>query len=171
VQAAGGSIRRAPEDIPGIGRFSVVTDPHGAAFVLFKGNSTPPPVAAPGTPGFVGWNELHAGDLATEWPFYEKLFCWSNAGEVDMGPAGAYRMFATGTDPSAVGGMMTKTPETPNPFWLYYFNVAAVDATVARVQASGGKLLMGPHQVPGGQWIAQFLDPQGAIFGVVSVVR
>jgi predicted enzyme related to lactoylglutathione lyase len=34
VQAAGGAMKRAPEDIPGIGRFSVVTDPQGAMFAL-----------------------------------------------------------------------------------------------------------------------------------------
>ena len=37
VKAAGGVIRRAPEDIPGVGRFAVAADPHGAVFNLFKG--------------------------------------------------------------------------------------------------------------------------------------
>jgi predicted enzyme related to lactoylglutathione lyase len=27
---------------------------------------------------------------------------------------------------------------------------------------------MGPHQVPGGSWIAQCLDPQGALFAMVA---
>ena len=34
VKAAGGAIHRAPEDIPGVGRFSVAADPHGAVFNL-----------------------------------------------------------------------------------------------------------------------------------------
>jgi predicted enzyme related to lactoylglutathione lyase len=30
VKAAGGAVHRAPEDIPGVGRFAVAADPHGA---------------------------------------------------------------------------------------------------------------------------------------------
>ena len=63
VKAAGGAVHHAPQDIPGVGRFAVVADPQGAAFMLFKGSSDEaPPNAAPGTPGHVGWHELHAGD-------------------------------------------------------------------------------------------------------------
>ena len=33
VAAKGGKVWKAPQDIPGVGRFSVVADPHGAAFI------------------------------------------------------------------------------------------------------------------------------------------
>jgi predicted enzyme related to lactoylglutathione lyase len=32
----GGSVMKPPDDIPGIGRFSILTDPQGAAFALIK---------------------------------------------------------------------------------------------------------------------------------------
>jgi uncharacterized protein len=64
--------------------------------------------------------------------------------------------------------MMIKTPETPAPFWLYYFNVSAVEAAMARVNDAGGQVIHGPMQVPGGNWIAHCLDPQGAIFALVG---
>ena len=38
LQQAGGQVHRPPEDIPGVGRFAVVADPHGASFDLFRGN-------------------------------------------------------------------------------------------------------------------------------------
>src|SRR5437764_2099438 len=38
VTDAGGSVRKPPEDIPGVGRFAVVADPHGAGFLLFSGS-------------------------------------------------------------------------------------------------------------------------------------
>jgi predicted enzyme related to lactoylglutathione lyase len=82
---------------------------------------------------------------------------------------GTYQVFATGAGP--VGGMMTKTADLPAPTWMYYFNVAAMDAAVDRVKAGGGQILMGPHQVPGDQWIVQGLDPQGAMFALLSSVR
>jgi predicted enzyme related to lactoylglutathione lyase len=170
VTVAGGAVHRAPEDIPGIGRFAVVADPHGAVFILFRGTSDAEPVpAAPGTPGHIGWHELHAGDGNSAFAFYAGLFGWTKAEAVDMGAMGIYQTFATGGAP--VGGMMTKTPQTPAPFWLYYFNVEAVDAAMTRVKDAGGEIIHGPMQVPGGSWIANCLDPQGAIFALVGSKR
>ena len=59
-------------------------------------------------------------------------------------------------------------PQSPTPFWLYYFNVPDINAAASRVTQSGGKVLNGPHQVPGGQWILQCNDPQGAMFALVA---
>ena len=86
-----------------------------------------------------------------------------------MGPMGVYQLFATGGE--AVGGMMTKMPQEPRPFWLYYFQVDKVDAAVERIKQGGGKILNGPMEVPGGQWIAQAADPQGAMFAIVGKTR
>ena len=170
VKAAGGAVHRPPEDIPGVGRFCVVADPHGAAFILFKGmGSEQNPPTAPMTPGHVGWHELQAGDLESAFAFYAGLFGWTKDEAIDMGEMGLYQTFATGD--AAVGGMMKKMPEAPMPFWLYYFNVEAIDAAAARVSQGGGKLLMEPQQVPGGSWIIQCLDPQGAMFAMVAEKR
>jgi uncharacterized protein len=170
VTAAGGAVHRPPEDIPGIGRFAVVADPHGAVFILFRGASDQAPApTVPGTPGRIGWHELHAGDGASAFAFYSGLFGWTRAEAVDMGPMGIYQTFATDTVP--VGGMMTRMPDTPPPFWLYYFNVEAIDAAVARAKEGGGKVILDPHQVPGGSWIVQCLDPQGAMFAMVGAKR
>jgi uncharacterized protein len=170
VKAAGGAIHRDPEDIPGVGRFAVVGDPHGAGFMLFRGSSDQAVTPAPaGTPGHVGWRELHAGDREGAFAFYSDLFGWTKGEAVDMGPMGVYQTFAI--HGAQAGGMMTKTPQTPAPFWLYYFNVEAVDSAVARVKDGGGQILFGPQQVPGGSWIVQCLDPQGAMFAVVGSKR
>jgi uncharacterized protein len=170
VKAEGGAVHRPPEDIPGVGRFAVVADPQGAVFILFKGNGQPDQTpAAPGAPGTIGWHELYANDGATAFAFYAKLFGWTKTEALDMGAMGVYQMFATGGP--TVGGMMTKPPEVPMPYWLYYFNVDAIDAAMARVTKQGGKVLMGPHEVPGGQWILQCQDPQGAMFALVAPKR
>ncbi len=169
VTTAGGAIHRPPEDIPGIGRFAVVADPHGAAFILFKGAGETPTASPPGAPGHVGWHELHAGDGAAAFAFYAGLFGWTPSGEMDMGPMGSYRMFATGGD--AVGGIMTKMPEMPVSAWVYYVNVDAIDAAVSRITAGGGQVINGPMEVPGGQWVVQGLDPQGAMFALVAPRR
>src|SRR5450432_2080616 len=151
VKAAGGAVHRAPEDIPGIGRFAAVADPHGAIFILFKGMGDQPSGDAARDLGRVGWHELHAGNLEEAFAFYSGLFGWTKGDAVDMGPMGTYQMFAAGGAP--IGGMMTKTPEIPAPTWLYYFNVDKADAAAERIAAAGGTVAMGPHEVPGPMWI------------------
>jgi uncharacterized protein len=167
VAAAGGSVHRAPADIPGVGRFAVVADPHGARFILFHGTGEPAgPPPAPNTPGHVGWHELHAGERESAFAFYSGLFGWTKVDSVDMGPMGIYQIFATEDAP--VGGMMTKSPNIPAPFWLFYFNVDDIEAAAARTRQGGGQVLNGPMEVPGGSYIVQCTDPQGAMFAMVG---
>ncbi|WP_394789447.1 VOC family protein [Rhodoferax sp.] len=167
VLQAGGSIHRAPEDIPNIGRFAVVADPQGAPFVLFKGLPMErPPQPAMGTPGFIGWHELHATDWQAAYPFYAGLFGWTKGEAIDMGPMGVYQLFSNGGP--AIGGMMTRADKVTVASWLYYINVEQIDAAVDRVKAHGGKVLNGPHEVPGGSWIANCIDPQEALFALVG---
>jgi predicted enzyme related to lactoylglutathione lyase len=52
--------------------------------------------------------------------------------------------------------------------WLYYVNVDSVLATVERIRAAGGRIVMGPHSVPGGSQIVHALDPQGVLFALVG---
>jgi uncharacterized protein len=57
-------------------------------------------------------------------------------------------------------------PSPPN--WLQYIQVDSADSAAERVKASGGQVLNGPMDVPGGGRIAQCLDPQGGAFAVHS---
>jgi len=166
VTRAGGGVHRGPDDIPGVGRFAVASDPQGAMFVLFKGMGEAPGPVAPGTPGHAGWRELLAADREAAFGFYSKLFGWTKAEAIDMGPMGVYQLYAKGDQ--TLGGMMTKPDAVPAPFWLYYFNVESITAAVARVNAAGGQVVNGPLEVPGGSWIVQCVDPQGAMFALVG---
>jgi predicted enzyme related to lactoylglutathione lyase len=83
-----------------------------------------------------------------------------------MGPMGTYQLFAAGGD--AIGGMMTKPPQIPSPYWLYYFNVGDIDESAERIAKNNGKVVMGPMEVPGGSWVLQATDPQGALFALVG---
>jgi uncharacterized protein len=170
LQQEGGKVHRPPTDIPGIIRFCVVSDPQGADFIMAKGllHEAQPELPV-GTPGTVGWRELYAADWESAFPFYEKMFGWTKAEAIDMGSMGTYQLFATGNGP--VGGMMTKPDMIPVPYWGYYFNVSRIDSAAERVTAGGGKIVNGPMQVPGGQWIVQCVDPQGAVFALVALQR
>jgi predicted enzyme related to lactoylglutathione lyase len=172
IAEAGGAILRAPENIPNVGRFAVVADPGGAVFLVFTPlprDSEPPP-AEPNTPGLVSWHELYAGNgQAAAFQFYADQFGWETLELMDMGEMGKYRIFGIGGVP--LGGMMDKPKDAPAAAWAYYVNVDGIDAAIARIQAHGGQVLMGPHEVPGGSWIVQALDPQGANFALVSTTR
>ena len=168
VKTAGGALYYGPEDIPGVGRFAVVTDPQGAPFTLFApspGSENPRP--APGAQGTIGWHELHAADGLAAFAFYADMFGWQKAEDIAMGPHGVYRTFATGSGP-AVGATLTRFDPQRPPHWLYYFNVDDITAAQARVTQAGGTITVPPQQVPGGGWIVQGHDPQGAAFALFS---
>lgn len=168
VTSLGGTVHVQPADIPEVGRFAVVSDPQKAAFTLFRPlpMQAPPEDPEPGTPGYIGWHELYAVDWEKEFDFYSAMFGWQKGDPMDMGEMGIYQLFTTGGPP--IGGMFNKPRSMPSPFWLFYFNVDDIDGALIRVEGSGGKLLNGPMQVPGGDWIAQCKDPQGAMFALVG---
>ena len=168
ILQAGGKLMHPAMDIPGVGRFAPVADPQGASFALFKPMPGDQPARpAPGAPGTIGWHELYA---ATDWQkafeFYSSHFGWTKGEGIDMGPAGTYQLFEIDGVPS--GGMMTAPPERSAGGWGYYFNVDSIQAAVGRIDSAGGQVTNGPMEVPGGMWIVQARDPQGAAFALVS---
>jgi predicted enzyme related to lactoylglutathione lyase len=171
IQKEGGKLHRGPFTVPNIIRIAVMSDPQGAVFMVAK-PLTPdaPPPLPPGTPGTIGWHELYAGDWQSAFAFYQKLFGWTKGEAHDMGPMGIYQLVKTGGE-FAMVGMMTKPPQVPMPYWGFYFNVTGIDAASSRITAGGGKIVNGPMQVPGGQWIVQAMDPQGAFFALVAPAR
>jgi hypothetical protein len=80
---------------------------------------------------------------------------------------GVYQMFGRGGGiPN--GGIMKPPPGAPAA-WMPYALVKDAKAAAATAGASGGKIVNGPMEVPGGDWIATGMDPQGAMFSVHSL--
>lgn len=168
AKVLGGAVYMPPADIPGVGRFALIGDPHGAAIGLMKWAEPMPAIPSmPMKTGRTGWHELMAGALETDFAFYSELFGWSKLDELDMGPMGPYRLFGPAGE-YAIGGMMTKPEQVPSPYWEYYFVVDEIEAAVARVKEKGGQVINGPMEVPGGAWVIQGLDPEGVHFALVA---
>jgi uncharacterized protein len=173
LTAVGASLKRAPEDIPGVGRFAVLGDPGGATFMLIKGDSeeepqAPPPMAT----GHVSWHELASGDFGADLAFYTGQFGWEKGEAMDMEPMGTYQLLSqdrVSAFDGMTGAIMPKPEQVPMPGWLFYFTVADIDIAKGKIEAGGGTVLNGPMEVPGGAWIVQALDPQGAMFAVVGM--
>ena len=161
----GGRVVRQPETIPNAGRYAVVQDPQGATFGIYTPSMAAAPAGNP-TLGIFSWYELYTPDPDGAWNFYSKLFGWEKTSAMDMGEMGTYQMFGRGGGiPN--GGIMKPTPGAPTA-WLPYALVADAKAAAKRATRLHAKIIVGPMEVPGGDWVAIGVDPQGATFAVHS---
>ena len=167
VTALGGQVFLPPTEIPTVGHFSVVADPTGAVLALFQEGSQPMTLRAGDAVGEFSWHELMTSDPESAFGFYSALFGWQKTDAMDMGPMGVYQMY--GISGKTLGGYMKTPPTWQGPSaWLYYANVEKLSTSVEAIKMNGGTIVMGPHQVPGGDWIVTGTDPQGAFFALFS---
>lgn len=165
AETLGGKIAFPPQDIPEVGRFAVLTDPQGVYFAIFQPKAEVPGHDGEPAVGEFSWHELMTTDHAAAAAFYTTLFDWTLTSSFDMGGGWMYQMYGrAGRD---LGGMFTKGADMPAPpMWLHYIRVENIKAAAKRVAAAGGTVINGPMEVPGGDWILQGLDPQGAMFAL-----
>jgi len=165
AEKMGGRVYFPPTDYPEAGRIAVIADPLGAVIKLFA------PLQNKGAhdanqPGEFAWRELLSQEHETALAFYSQLFGWKRMRDHDMGAMGKYVIFGSGG--VELGGMFTKPKEVPMSAWIYYVNVADLNATLSRAKAKGATVVAGPMDVPGGSRIVQLTDPQGAIFALLE---
>jgi uncharacterized protein len=170
IERLGGSGLSPGMEIPNVGRLRTMKDPQGGVFAIIQPASPQSQPESEPIVGDVAWHELYTTDAPAAMKFYAELFGWKEYDPHDMGPMGKYYMF--GRD-RMLGGMMTKTPEMAQvpTNWGLYFTVPDVNAGGERVKANGGQVLNGPMEVPGGDWIVNCLDPQGAAFSLFHKKR
>lgn len=109
------------------------------------------------------WYELKSADPGASKAFYEDVIGWT----IQPPPAEFdYRMIDTGN--GLVGGLMRLSEEMAaggaRAGWSVYIGVDDVDAAAGRVTANGGRLLIGPWDMPGIGRMAMVSDPQGVVF-------
>jgi predicted enzyme related to lactoylglutathione lyase len=166
IKSLGGSELSPIIDIPTVGRMQMLKDPQGAAFYIIQPEPRDNPPESDPEVGEASWLELMTTDQPAAMTFYQQLFGWQPTEAMDMGDMGKYQMFNRG--PRMIGGMMNKPKEMAQapPHWAIYFRVPDINAAAERVKANGGTILNGPMEVPGGDWILNAMDPQGAAFAL-----
>jgi predicted enzyme related to lactoylglutathione lyase len=166
VKRLGGSELSGLIEVPTIGRMQMLKDPQGAAFYVIQPEPREHAADADPQVGEASWLELMTTDAPAAMTFYQQLLGWQPSEAMDMGEMGKYQMFNRGD--RMIGGMMNKPPAMAQvpPFWAIYFLVPDINAAVERVKANGGTILNGPLEVPGGDWIVNGMDPQGAAFSL-----
>ncbi|HEV2106030.1 MAG TPA: VOC family protein [Candidatus Eisenbacteria bacterium] len=166
AQDLGGRVLKGTEEVPSVGRFAVLQDPQGAVFAAFTPVGGPMGDDKPKLGSF-SWHELITTDWNAAFTFYQRLFGWEKTEAMDMGPMGTYQMY--GWPGNTLGGMFNKPPDVPGPpRWLAYVQVRDSKAAAEAATRLGGRVMQGPMEVPGGDWIAQAMDPQGVAFAVHS---
>ena len=124
-------------------------------------------------------------------PNYNSNFVWSNGATVGerhgtAGHRGAGLAIRRGHSPGRAGkrhvaaaradagrpGSVTAPPATAfldairDPAHERHAASATFDAAAKRVTAGGGRILGDPLELPGGSWVIQCADPQGAAFAL-----
>jgi uncharacterized protein len=167
LRGLGGAVFVPPTET-NIGLISIVADPQGATLALAQGLKQGEACLDPGELGRVGWHELFAADWTTAFAFYSALFGWQRA-QTEIGSLKSYQLLSVGE--RRIGGMFTKPPMAPVPFWLYYFNVDDIAIAARRVTEGGGRIAQGPTRLPDTGWVVRCIDPQGAMFALQAATN
>jgi predicted enzyme related to lactoylglutathione lyase len=172
AQELGGVLLSEILTLPTVGVIAILQDPQGAVFAAFTPENDSSADYVPSGDLEFHWNELATSDLEGGFKFYQALFGWEKKDSMDMGEAGTYQMYGRPDDDFPLGGMYNKPPEMPAPpNWLYYVTVPDINAAVEAVKTQGGQVFNGPMEVPGGDLVAQCMDPQGAAFALHALAK
>jgi predicted enzyme related to lactoylglutathione lyase/quinol monooxygenase YgiN len=108
----------------------------------------------------IGFFEVAGPNTAALAHFYEQVFGWKPT----PGPFPNYISMAADAGAGLAGGFR----QEEKPERVLYIRVADLDASLAKVVAAGGKVLIPPTNVPGVVHFALFEDPQGNRTGIVK---
>jgi uncharacterized protein len=107
--------------------------------------------------------EILGKDGARLQSFYSETFGW----KIDSSNPANYGIVDTDSGDRGIPGGVSAAEQGPG--WItFYVEVDDLEATLERIQQSGGKTLAGPMQVPGGPRLAIFADPEGHTVGLVD---
>jgi predicted enzyme related to lactoylglutathione lyase len=104
--------------------------------------------------------EIGCRDQAKTGAFYAELFDWSIQ---PMGPAST---IDTGSS-EGIGGHITSLGHEPHNYTKFYVEVDDIAEYLKRIEALGGKKLVGPIPIPTGMF-AWFTDPEGNAVGLLQ---
>ncbi len=119
--------------------------------------------------GTIGWIDLTVPDAESIKTFYTEVVGWETS-PVDMGQYNDFNLIPPGTELPVAGicharGMNSDLP----PQWLMYVIVDDADASAARCEKLGGKILVPPKDMGGGGRFSVIQDPAGAALALFAI--
>lgn len=115
---------------------------------------------APGTPH---WVDLGSPDPEASRRFYGELFGWTADVSTDPQFGGYATCRKDGKAVAGIGGKMSQDQPT---VWSTYVATDDANATAAKVEENGGKVVAPPFDIGDFGRMAVFADPAGAFFAV-----
>ncbi len=171
IEQASGTELMAPMDVGPLGRMALFGDPAGAGFGLWQPGEMKG-FELVNEPGALNWVELYTTDVPAAAAFYNSaLGLGTSAVEF---PGGSYTtVHPAGTDAEAMyGGLVDRTSDPVEaerrPHWMVYFEVADVDASVAKARELGASVQMEPTSMTGVGRLAKITDPFGARLALIK---
>lgn len=163
---AGGTVLVGPFDALPAGRMAVLRDPGGAVFAIWEAGDRHGAQLV-NEPSAWAMSALSTSDPERAGAFYGELFGWETA---PFGPEVTLLR-----RPGYVGGLPAQpvprdvaavmTPGQEGAAWTVDLWVQEADQTAAQAAELGGRVLVGPREIPGFR-NAVIADPQGAVLSV-----
>ncbi|MCY3628417.1 MAG: VOC family protein [Bacteroidota bacterium] len=152
------------QEVPMIGSFAGLLDPHGAYLSVIQYNEAGEPdkeaivsnQEALTTHGAFSWFELHTNEPKAAADWYSKLFGWSIK-KIEL-PSTYYIISVNGTE---IGGIMEVMDPNVPPHWSCIVTVDNVDAIQSTVAELGGTVLAPAFDLPNVGRLLYTLDPTG----------
>jgi uncharacterized protein len=161
--AHGATVHLPAMAIDDLGVQAVIADPEGAVTGIWQPGSFPgfTVLDEPGTPSFVA---IDVHDYHREVAFYREVLGWDPVEEEADGHHYAGYMDRDNNRPIAgIGDEVESLAPGERPHWSVFWQSDDVDASVAKVSALGGAVLMGAADRGLGR-VALVADPSGARF-------
>ena len=167
VAELGGKTMCPPMDVMEHGRMVVCSDPEGASFCLWQAKSH---IGSKlyGDINSVCWVELATRDLDRAEKFYTDLLGW----RMQRIPHSmtAYSQIFVGAENKGGMILMNEMWAGIPAQWSIYVRVPDIKDTLDKVKQSGGKVLHGPFEAPGGGQIGVTQDPQGVVYQNIQLL-
>jgi uncharacterized protein len=166
----GGLVASQPSEIPGVGWFATLADKQSVLFCMLQWSADaarPEERSDQPEPGAVAWNELLTADPSSAAAFYGKLFNWQM--RTTRLPRGDYRTMLRDGKPEA--GIIKRLSGMNMSAWLIYFEVADLDASLAKVAELGERVVSEIIEEEGVGRFPYAADPTEAGFGLVQSAR
>lgn len=165
VEAAGGSTVMEPLEVMDAGTMAIFTDAAGGAYFAVWQPDRHRGAQVVNAVGALTMNELDTRDFEGAGRFYGEVFGW----EVERIEQDGQLMYGSfKLDGRLVAGLLPMgdnfPPQVPA-HWRPYFGVADLDASAAKTEELGGRVVVPPMAVPEGRFVA-LMDPHGAAFSI-----
>lgn len=111
---------------------------------------------------------INADDLPRAKRFYESVFGWRFD---PWGPPGFYQIHNAGA--GVIGALQERrelAPDAPMRGFEASFGVEDLQATIAAIEANGGRILMQPYRIDGVGELVYFEDSEGNFAGAMQYV-